>query len=644
MSVSARQRFTKQHPCPVCGGYDQAPRGEGERCFGFLSDDGQYAHCTREDDVSGLTMEQDSLTYAHKLAGPCRCGRQHGPEERAAGKPKIAALYDYRDGSGTLRFQVVRLEPKAFRQRRPDGAGGWVWNLTDVDRVLYRLPELLAEPSRLVFLTEGEKDADALAGLGLLATCNAGGAGKWHGNYSAALAGRYVAILPDQDEPGKRHADIVAHALAGIAASVRVVTLPDLPEHGDVSDWLAAGGTRVALERLVKAAPEWTAAKTPKPSAVSIINAADLASMTFPEPKWSVPGILPEGYVLLAGKPKVGKSWLVLALAVAVASGGRALGSVQVEAGDVLYLALEDHPRRLQERLCKIGDAWPERLHLVTVWSRLGAGGIEALEAWLTAHSQARLVIIDTLARVRLPHSRNGDAYAEDYAVGETIKKLADQYSVCILVIHHRRKMDAEDPFDTVSGTNGLTGSADATLVLQRDRSTPTATLHVTGRDVEEQTLALAWDAGACGWSLTTHEQASGQRLIAELRKLGGKAERWTLQNARHWTAGELDTAIAGAGPAVRVFDAPRADGRKGRPTKWLALCDAQYISDISDVWSVSSGTSGPNVAKTGPNVADFGPNVASRNGHIPSGSGPNVANVANVVGLPAGGRVREVL
>ena len=165
-------------------------------------------------------------------------------------------FYDYRDEGGELLFQVVRTpapDGKTFRQRRPDGRDGWIWDVEGVRRVLYRLPELLAaDPSETVFLVEGEKDADNLARGGLTATTNPGGAGKWRPEYSATLRGRHVAILPDHDEVGRQHAADVARSLAGAAASVRAVDLPGLAEHGDVSDWLVAGHTVAELRELVQ--------------------------------------------------------------------------------------------------------------------------------------------------------------------------------------------------------------------------------------------------------------------------------------------------------------------------------------------------------------------------------------------------------
>ena len=161
---------------------------------------------------------------------------------------RIVATYSYYDEKGALLYEAVRYDPKDFRQRRPDGTGGYHWNLQDTRRVLYRLPELLAsKPGATVYVVEGEKDADALANMGLLATCNVGGAGKWKPEYSKHLAGRWVIVLPDNDEPGRAHAKQVIASTPGAVA----LELPNLPPKGDVSDWIAMGGNRSALEALI---------------------------------------------------------------------------------------------------------------------------------------------------------------------------------------------------------------------------------------------------------------------------------------------------------------------------------------------------------------------------------------------------------
>lgn len=169
---------------------------------------------------------------------------------------KIAAVYDYRNAAGTLVFQVVRYRPKDFRQRRPDGKDGWVYNMQGVKPVPYRLPAVLS--ANTVFIVEGEKDVDALTRIGLTATCNAMGAGKWTSEHASYLRGKQVRIIPDNDDAGRKHAMTVARSLEGIAAEVKVVNLPNLPHKGDVSDWLANGGTKEELLRIVDAFSEWS--------------------------------------------------------------------------------------------------------------------------------------------------------------------------------------------------------------------------------------------------------------------------------------------------------------------------------------------------------------------------------------------------
>ncbi|WP_349568444.1 VapE domain-containing protein [Azotobacter salinestris] len=174
------------------------------------------------------------------------------PEPRKRGK--LVATYDYVSEAGELLFQVCRMEPKDFRQRKPVDSG-WSWSVKGVRQVPYRLPQMLEQPDTLTFIVEGEKDADTLAAAGLVATCNAGGANKWPNALAPYFKGRQVVILPDNDDAGRSHAAMVASKLAGVAASVRVLELPDLPHKGDVSDWLAAGRDAAELLAMAGALP-----------------------------------------------------------------------------------------------------------------------------------------------------------------------------------------------------------------------------------------------------------------------------------------------------------------------------------------------------------------------------------------------------
>ncbi len=235
------------------------------------------------------------------------------------------------------------------------------------------------------------------------------------------------------------------------------------------------------------------------------ISAAALLQKEIPPARWAVPDLIPEGATLLAGRPKLGKSWLALQIAIAVATGGRALGKIEVEQGPVLYLALEDTDRRLQGRLrilLEDGER-PEHLHLC---QRAGcppmdAGGGARLKEWLTEFKEARLVIIDTFAIFRAVTNPGRNAYEEDYRAMTPIKALADEFGVSHLIVTHQRKGAAVDVFDTVSGSLGLTGAADGTIVLERKRGEYGAELRVTGRDVEERAWAVQWDNHAA-WTL----------------------------------------------------------------------------------------------------------------------------------------------
>jgi putative DNA primase/helicase len=181
------------------------------------------------------------------------------PEPRQkTSERKIVATYNYTDLDGTLLYQGVRYEPEDFRQRRPDGNGGWLWSLDGVRRVIYRWPEIDKYPDASVFLCEGEKDADRVASLGHCSTTIAGD-GKWTDDCVNALAVRNVFILEDNDAAGRKKSHAAATALHGIATSIRIVRLPDLPEKGDVSDWLDADAANAGnLVDVCINTPEWS--------------------------------------------------------------------------------------------------------------------------------------------------------------------------------------------------------------------------------------------------------------------------------------------------------------------------------------------------------------------------------------------------
>jgi hypothetical protein len=234
------------------------------------------------------------------------------------------------------------------------------------------------------------------------------------------------------------------------------------------------------------------------------ISADKLAAMDLPPVKYIVQGYIAEGLTVLAGRPKVGKSWMALGLALAVASpDGYAFGSIPAEPGDVLYLALEDNKRRLKQRLNQMlpNGSVPARLDITMACPRLDRGGIEMIRRWVERHPGARLIVIDVFKKVRPEAQEKDSLYDSDYRAIEPLKQLADERGIAILVLHHTRKMPADDPFDTVSGSTGLTGAADTVLVLARDPQGGT-TLYGRGRDIEEVETAAKFDRVDGSWTI----------------------------------------------------------------------------------------------------------------------------------------------
>lgn len=263
-----------------------------------------------------------------------------------------------------------------------------------------------------------------------------------------------------------------------------------------------------------------------RPAPRTIFSAQALLDEKLPDPVWTVEGLIPEGLTLLAGKPKLGKSALALNLALSVSLGWQALGKLTTTTGSVLYYALEDSKRTLKGRLTKILSLEQNKPLLINFEYSLDwqADGNLQIEEWIQRTQDAKLVIVDTLAKIR-PSQGKSQSYDWDYACVSPLKTLASKHGVSILVIHHTRKAEAEDALEEVSGTLGLTGAADAVLVLRRMRGQADASLHVTGRDIEEQELALKFEFPV--WNLLgkADEYKLNQRqaaIISVLKEDGG--------------------------------------------------------------------------------------------------------------------------
>lgn len=246
----------------------------------------------------------------------------------------------------------------------------------------------------------------------------------------------------------------------------------------------------------------------------------DLLAMQLPPPKWTIPGIMCEGLTILAGKPKLGKSFLAFNLAVSVAAAGKVFGTLSSPGGDVLYLALEDRLRRVQDRAAKIlrsmNCAAPSRLSFSVEWPRQEDGGLDYVAQWLEQVPDPTLVVIDVWAKFRPLYKNGGSQYEQDYNYASTMKSLADQKNCSVLVVHHCKKAAADDVVDEISGTLGFAGAADGLLVMSRARGQHEANLFITGRDVEEVTLALEFSPLTFLWQ--SHGNAA-ERTESQLKK-----------------------------------------------------------------------------------------------------------------------------
>jgi hypothetical protein len=296
---------------------------------------------------------------------------------------------------------------------------------------------------------------------------------------------------------------------------------------------LAAGGTAEKPWALVEKTAEWKPADKSNNSdgatrwwGNELINARELCDQRFPEIRYVVPGLIPEGVTLLASRPKIGKSWLLLQIGTAVAGGTITLvASDQPPSGDVLHLALEDNRRRLQRRLTKYfgldRENWPKRLQIATKWKRLDQGGLQAIRDWCRSANKPALIIIDTLKKVRAPKQKGQSDYDADYEACEGLQVLAGEFGLAVIVAHHDRKMAAEDVFDTVSGTLGLTGGVDTIAIIKR-RPQGT-TLHIEGRDLVEMVeKAITFDRETCRWTILgnadeVHQSDQRARVLAAL-------------------------------------------------------------------------------------------------------------------------------
>ena len=395
-------------------------------------------------------------------------------------------------------FQTTRHNPKDFLQRRPNGKG-WKWGLDDVRRVLYRLPELATvEPGQLVFLCEGEKSADAVRGLGAVATTNPMGAGKWEDAYTETLAGLDVVVLPDQDAAGLKHAYNVARQLDGKASSVRVLELGTRAGY-DPADWVADGGTWAELVKLANETPlynpDTAPAVMPEKDGWQVFTLAD-AYAPRPPVEYLVEKLLPlPSLTILYGAPGSMKTMVLADLAACVAGGVPwldCLPNEQLETGrvtkqaSVLWADFDNGPRTMHERIASAGrarnlapDAPLFYLSMPNPWLDMSSwDGADVLLRRITS-LDAKLVVVDNLRDVS---GRVEENSSEMGVVMSNFRRVTEESGAAVVVVHHQRKGNGGGgrAGDNLRGHSSIEAAIDLALRVERENNSDTVTVSAT--------------------------------------------------------------------------------------------------------------------------------------------------------------------
>ncbi len=356
----------------------------------------------------------------------------------------IVRIYDYRDEEGRLLYQNCRYEPKGFRPRRPDGSGGYIWDLEGVERTLYRLPELIRASSQdFVFVTEGEKDADRLNELGFTATTS-GSATSWKPEFAKYFESRLVGLLPHNDKAGRDYMRSVTDSLYGVAGEIRVIELPDLEESEDVSDWLNNGGTGEELIEIIDSTGPF------KPAIKTDIklNLKNMSDVKAERVEWLWPNKIPEGALtIISGDPGTTKSYLTQYIAAHVTNGTPwpDCPDEPVKKGSVIFIADEDDPAKIiRPRL----DAHGADVNRVYILESVQVSGdreffdltrhLDGIDNILSRIPDCRLLVLDPITAYL--GSTNANSNAEVRAAITPLAALAAQQNVTIIGINHHNK------------------------------------------------------------------------------------------------------------------------------------------------------------------------------------------------------------
>ena len=401
------------------------------------------------------------------------------------------------------------------------GCDKWIKNLNGKKPQLYKLPELLQAINReeeYIFDVEGEKDVDTLTKLGLTAVTS-GSAKSWKDEFKEYYRGaRKVAIFFDNDQPGREYAEQKAKSLYEIVGEVKIINLPGVKDKEDVTDWINSGHTKEELIQLVKTASLYSPPviqmkqkkdekNNPTWRPLETISAEEFSKIEYPPIKFLVQDILPEGLSILGGSPKIGKTFFALNLALSIANGDTTLGSLQTEKTGVAYFAVDEKDQYVQDKFNNIREFQkkydiPENLEFGFKMNRLSEGGYEQITDFIDRKPELKLIVIDTLGRVRR-HSGQGNAYEVDVEAIGQLQDICKEKNVSILLLHHNKKGKSEDYIENLSGSMGITGTVDTILYLDRKRGETEGVLKVTGRLIkDEKDLSIKFNKDILSWEI----------------------------------------------------------------------------------------------------------------------------------------------
>ena len=432
---------------------------------------------------------------------------------------ELVATYPYTDENGVVLYEMLRYSPKTFRARRSEADGSVTWGLDNARRVPQNLPAIVdaIKKKRAIVIVEGEKDAEALNALGFVATTNCGGANwKWTPDFTGHFGGTArIVIIVDSDAPGRKAAQERAHLLTALCEDVRVLDLaPDRVDGFDVSDWLATGKSARELKLLMSDAPRYEHRDTPEsqqtPAAASgVMSFDDLLKRSSEHVDWKIEGILrTSGVLLIASRPKVGKSDLARNLAKAIATGSPFL-SRRCQQGKVLWIGLEEPIQHLADRIdiMKMRD-----LDIAYVVDQ--PQGDES--AWLSGvveHHKPDLVIIDTIGR--FSKIENVNDYSQVVRATQPMLDLRSRLGTTFVLLHHNNAAN------TTLGSTMWEGFCDSIMSLSRngDGTRFVQTKQRSGMEMEPTTLTMDPDTGSitCVESAFIADQRVAERRILEI-------------------------------------------------------------------------------------------------------------------------------